>query len=225
VLAAAVLLAPAACSDDGTPGEGSTGTSVSPSSTSSTSAPTATTVRGDDGTLDSLLLGATDLPAGFEESSEGVDETITSFCAGEDATAGLQASARAVRAFARTPPGASVLQVVFDFEGTGAADFVAAADGILERCSDVPDATGLAFAYEPLAPAVAAPLEGVEQSTGRYGVSAGSGSLTIDVAVFRTGSVGQLVAVLGLDLPREELDALAAQAFTAAVARTADPSG
>src|SRR3546814_18028845 len=119
VLAAAVLLAPAACSDDGTPGEGSTGTSVSPSSTSSTSVTTATTVRGDDGTLDSLLLGATDLPAGFEESSEGVDETITAFCAGEDATDGMQASARAVRAVAPTPPGAPARPPAFDLTGTG----------------------------------------------------------------------------------------------------------
>jgi len=164
------------------------------------------------------VLEASDLPPGFSASGDA-DDTITAFCAGEDATAGLRASAREVTAFTRDPAGASVIQLVFRFEDDGAAAFVRQADEILDRCSDVPDATGLAFAYEPTADAVAAPLEAADATTSRFGTSAGSGDLIIDVAVFQHGDVAQLVAILGLELPRAELDALAASVFEAAVTR------
>lgn len=39
------------------------------------------------------------------------------------------------------------------------------------------------------------------------------------MAVFAHGDVGQLVAVLGVGLPREQLDTVAAQVFQAATAR------
>ncbi len=59
-------------------------------------------------------------------------------------------------------------------------------------------------------------------SASRYGTSVGSGRLTVDVAVARQGDLGILVAVLGVDLPRADLDTLATQAFAAAVARLSD---
>jgi len=148
-----------------------------------------------------------------------IDDTITSFCAGEDATAGLSASGRASAGFTRTPPGASVLQIVFRFDDDGAAAFVEAAEAILGRCQEVPDFTGLAFSYEPVSEVVAASLAGADGSASRYGTSVGSGNLTSEVAVMRHGDVGQLVAVLGLEMSREELDALAAAAFAAASER------
>ena len=80
----------------------------------------------------------------------------------------------------------------------------------------MPDATGLAFVYEPAAPALDAALAGTDAHVTRHGVSVGSGSLAIDIGVFRYGEVGELVAVLAVDTPREELDALSAQVFTAA---------
>ena len=58
-----------------------------------------------------------------------------------------------------------------------------------------------------------------ETRVGRHGVSVGSASLSIDVLVMHRGDIGELVAVLGLDLGRDQLDALAQQAFGAAIAK------
>lgn len=164
------------------------------------------------------MLTAEDLPAGFEPDPD-VDDTVTAFCAGQDATA----SDRAVVGFGRSPAGASVIQLVFRFEGDGARRFVEQAEGLFSGCSEVPDATGLAFAYEPLSPAVADTVSTADSTAGRYGVSVGSGNLTVNVAVLHQGDLGVLVAVLGLDQSRVDLDRLAATSFAAAAARlTAD---
>lgn len=209
---ALVVAATAACGGDG--GD------PAPTTTSSTTAPTTettTTLGGADADPDlaARLLEPADLPSGFS-ASDAVDDTITAFCAGEDAAGGLQASARVARGFTRSSGGASVIQLAFRFRDDGAAAFVAQAEAILERCDSVPDVTGLAFEYEPLTPEVEAPLEGASDAlAGRYGVNVGSGSLTIDLVVLQQGDIGQLVAVLGVDLPRAELDALATAAFTA----------
>jgi hypothetical protein len=216
LVVAALALLPLACSDD-EPGADPT-TTTAPATT--------TTAAAADEDLDRLLLEATDLPPGFTASDE-VDDTITSFCVGEDATAGLQASARAARGFAREGGGASVIQLAFRFRDGGAAAFVEQAEGALTRCHEVPtDASGLAFAYESLAPEVAAALGGLaDEAAARYGVSAGSGELTLDVAVVRVEDVGMLVAVLGLDQPRAELDALAATVFAAVAERAQAGAG
>jgi hypothetical protein len=205
VLLAVGALAPACNGDD------------EPAPSTTTEASTSTTTV--DAELASQLLEVGDLPPGFEPATE-VDDTITTFCANEDATAGLQASAREVRGFTRTGGGASVLQVAIRFDDDGATRFVDQASAILDRCSDVPDATGLAFSYEPLATGLDASVAGrADAMVGRYGVNVGSGQLSIDLVVLRTGDVGQLVAVLGLDLPRADLDALAAAAFEAVARR------
>ncbi|MEQ1785864.1 MAG: hypothetical protein ABL966_02335 [Acidimicrobiales bacterium] len=185
--------------------------------TSSSTVSTSTTLPGD-ADLEGRLIAAADLPAGFAPDAD-VDDTITAFCAGQDAAAGLQASARSIVGFTRTPPGASVIQLAFRFDDDGAALFVEQAEALLTSCSDVPDATGLAFTYEAVTAPVAAALDGVEASASRYGVSVGSGTLTLDVAVLQQGDLGTLVAVLGLDQPRDALDELAVAAFTAAVER------
>lgn len=215
VATAALLLG--ACSDDD---PGADRTTATTAANSTTIAPTG------DEELDGLLLEAAELPPGFTASDE-VDDTITSFCVGEDATAGLQASARAARGFAREGGGASVIQLAFRFRGDGAARFVEQAEGALTRCDDVPtDASGLAFAYEPLAPEVAAALGGLaDGAAARYGLSAGAGNLLLDVAVVRVGDVGMLVAVLGIDQPRAELDALATAAFAAVAERAQAVAG
>jgi hypothetical protein len=184
--------------------------------------PTSTTIG-----LGRLTLEATDLPEGFTPSPD-VDDTITAFCANEDAAAGLQASAREVRGFTRDPAGASIIQLVFRFGEEGAARFVAQAGEILGRCSGVPDATGLAFEYEPLSEEVdGAIARSADAHVGRYGQSVGSGNLTLDLVVFQRGAVAQLVAVLGLDLPRPQLDALATATFEAVAAHLepGPPSG
>ncbi|MDP1819441.1 MAG: hypothetical protein Q8K58_06035 [Acidimicrobiales bacterium] len=208
---AGLLLLVVACSDDdhGAP-------------SSSSTAPTTTSVSiPQDPSLAGLALAASDLPAGFSPAAD-VDDTITAFCAGEDATAGLQASGRALIGFTRAPAGASVIQLVFRFRDGGAAEFVRQSRAILDRCSGVPDVTGLAFTYEAVPPALDEVVAaGTDDHVTRHGVSAGSGSLRIDLAVFHRGGIGQLVAVLGLDLPREEVGALATEAFTAAVGRLA----
>ena len=203
ILLAVGALAPACTGDD------------EPAASTTTDASTSTTAASADEELVAHLLGVGDLPPGFEVAAE-VDDTITTFCANEDATAGLQASAREVRGFTRSGGGASVLQVAIRFDDDGATRFVDQASAILDRCSDVPDATGLAFTYEPLTAGLEAPVaERADALVGRHGVNVGSGQLSIDLLVLRTGDVGQLVAVLGLDLPREDLDALAAAAFEA----------
>lgn len=207
ILLLSVLCTVLACSDDHSP------------STTTTEATTTTVTPAEDPALAALLLEATDLPAGFTPSSS-VDDTITAFCAGEDATAGLQASGRAVRGFSRAGGGASVIQLVFRFREDGATTFVAQADAVLSRCSGVPDATGLAFDYEPLTPGLEDPIAASSDShTGRHGVNVGSGSLSIDLVVLQRGDVGQLVAVLGIDTPRDQLDELARAAFAGVAAR------
>lgn len=198
---------------------GCTADGGSDASTSTTTADpgTAQSTVPDDPELSALLLEPGDLPAGFAPSDD-VDDTISAFCAGQDATTGLSADGRAIVGFTRTPPGASVIEVVFRFEPGDAARFVDQSEELLTSCSDVPDATGLAFTYEPLTPAVAATLEGADARAGRYGTSVGSGNLTVEVAVLQEGDLGVLVAVLGLEEPRSALDALAATAFGAALA-------
>lgn len=195
-----------ACSD----GDGGSTTTADTTST--------TVAQGD---LEARLLTAADLPPGYGPSDE-VDDTVTTFCAGQDATAGLRATGRAVAGFTRTPAGASVVHLVFRFEGDGAARFVTQAEELLRGCSDVPDASGLAFSYEPVSPSVAEALDELDGVTSRYGTSVGSGRLAVDVAVARQGDLGILLAVLGVDLPRADLDTLATQAFGAAAARLSD---
>jgi hypothetical protein len=189
---------------------------ASATSTSTTTSPPVGTVAPDDPALTELLITADDLPDGFTVTDD-VADTITSFCAGQDAAAGLRASGRAVTAFTREPVGASVFEVVFRFEGGGARTFVDQAEALLESCHEVPDVSGLAFGYEPLSEPVAASLSPAGAWAGRFGTSVGSGELTIEVAALQRGDLGALVAVLGADEPRADLDALAIAAFTAAV--------
>ncbi len=211
-----IALAASCSSDDAAPDTSTTApsTETSPTAPPTTGGPPPTTAAE---SVDALLLTADDLPEGFAANPD-VDDTITAFCAGQDATAGLQASARALVGFTRTPPGASVIQIALRFEGDGAAAFVAQAESLLAGCSEVPDATGLAFAYEPASPEVLDALGGTDASVARYGTSIGSGNLTLNVVAFHQGDVGQLVAVLGLEEDRRALDALALDAVTAAVA-------
>lgn len=213
LLTTAVLLA-AACSDDDT-GTGD------PSSTSST---TEASIPPDDPELEPLLIAAADLPGSYE-AVEAVGDTVTTFCAGEDATAGLKASGRAVVGFNRTTPGASVIQLVFRFRDGDGPRFVQQAEEVLQRCSAVPDLGGLAFTYEPAAAPIEAALARTEAHVARFGVSVGSEAFTEQIAVFRHGEVAQLIAVLGADLPRADLDALAIAAFAAAASRSADAAG
>ena len=202
LLALLLLVGATACSDDDADDAGE--------ATSTTTAA--------DAELEAVLLRQDELPAGFAPSPD-VDDTITAFCAGEDAAAGLQASARALVGFRRQPEGASVIHLAFRFRAGDAVRFVEQAGGILDRCSDVPDTSGLAFTYTPTAPAVDAALAGTDAHVSRHGVSVGSGNLSIDIGVFRYGDVGELIAVLAVAAPRVELDALAAQAFAAASSR------
>lgn len=202
----ALFVATGACS-------GSDG--AAPTTTSSTT-PTTTAA---DPAIDALLLDLGALPPQFT-ISEAVDDTITAFCATEDAAAGLQASARSVRGFQRTGGGASVIQLAFRFRDDGASRFVAQAATALDRCSGVPDAKGLAFDYTPLSPALETLIaEAGDERVGRHGVNVGSGSLSINVVIVQRADVGELIAVLGLDLSREQLDALSETAFRAAIAK------
>lgn len=169
--------------------------------------------------IDELVLTTDDLPAGFTASAD-VDDSLTSFCATEDAAAGLQASDRAVAGFRRDAGGASVIQLVFRFHDDGASTFVEQAEGALTRCSGVPDVSGLAFEYEALSAELHALVEGAgDARASRFGRSVGSGNLTEDLLVLQHGDVGILVAVLGLELPRAELDELAGEVFTSVIAR------
>jgi hypothetical protein len=205
VLLAAVLLAGAACSDDHP-------SKPDVSSTSSTQVPDR-----NDPALGRFLIKASDLPAGFIAST--ADNTITSFCAGQDAVAGLRASARAFVAFGRNPAGAAVVHLIFRFHKGEAATFIDQARAILDTCSNVPDIRGLAFAYDPSAPAIDAALTHTDAHVSRHGTSVGRGNLSEDVGMFRRGDVGELVAVLTDGLPRDQTDALALAAFSAAVKR------
>jgi hypothetical protein len=222
----ALALVTAACTGGSDDAEGST-----------TTGPTATTGPGttlgppvDDGpplttaaeSLVGLMLTADDLPPGFAPSDD-VDDTVTTFCAGQDATAGLRATAREVVGFTRTPAGASVIQVTFRFADDGATAFVDQAEALLEGCDEVPDGTGLAFTYEPVSPTLTTALATTDASASRYGTSFGSGNLTVNVAAFRQGDIGQLVAVLGLEQDRAELDTLAEAAFSVAAERPNGP--
>jgi len=197
----------AGCHDDGDDGS---------SPTTTTEAGSTSTIAPDDPSLEPLLLTVDDLPDGFT-ATEDVADTVSSFCAGQDATAGLRADGRAIVGFTRTPQGASVIEVIFRFEDDGAATFVHAAGSLLRSCSKVPDITGLAFTYEPVSQAVTASLSGADDTASAYGTSAGSGKLTVEIAAVAAGDVGALVAVLGLDEPRPDLDQLAVQAFGAAI--------
>jgi hypothetical protein len=209
LLAVAVLLL-GACTDDDP--------ESTPSTSSSTSASTADTVAPDDPDLAARLLTVDDLPDDFTADPD-VDDTITAFCAGQDATSGLTAVGRAVSGFTRSPAGASVIEVLLELDGDGAAQLVAQAEQLLADCSGVPDASGLAFTYEPLGPEVTAALEGADAVASRYGTSVGAGNLTVEIAVVQVDRLAALVAVLGVDQPRAELDALATQAFESALAR------
>ncbi len=209
LLLSVLLLLFAACSDDdGESGDPSTSSTPEPS------------IPPDDPELEQLLITAADLP-GTYAAVEDVGDTVTTFCAGEDATAGLQASGRAIVGFNRTTPGASVIHLVFRFREGDGPRFVQQAGEVLGRCSAVPDLTGLAFTYEPVDAPVEATLVGTDQHVARFGVSVGSASFTEQIVVFRHGDVAHLVAVLGADLPRADLDALATAAFGAAAARSA----
>lgn len=205
LLAGAAVVLVAGCSD-GDPDSSSTTTTAGPS-TETTAEP-----------LAQQLIDESALPPEFR-AADDIDDTITSFCAGEDATAGLSASARVIAGFNRQAPASSVVQVVFRFEGDDAAEFVAQTRAILDRCSEVPDLTGLAFAYEPASEAITGILASTDAHASSYGTSVGSGALTVNIAVFHRGKVGELVAVLGIDLPRSELDDLTGAALGAAVDR------
>jgi hypothetical protein len=210
----AVALVAAACSGDDDRSDATT-------TTTAMVGPTTPTTVADDPTLAPLLVTADDLPDGFART-EDVGDTITAFCANEDATAGLQASGRAIAGFGRTPAGVSVLQVVFRFRTGDAATFVRQADEILQRCDQVPDATGLAFDYTPAAADLLSALTpGTDAATAATGVSIGSGSLRSAVGVVHKGDVGTLIAVLAVDTDPAVLDELARSVFTAAVARLA----
>jgi hypothetical protein len=192
---------------------GDDGHEPSPAATTTTS-----TVANDPG-LVPLLVTPDQLPAGFEPVAE-VGDTVPTFCAGEDPTAGLQASGRAVAGYARSPGGVSVLHLVFRFVDGGAATFVDQARDIIGRCSEVPDAHGLAFTYTDPPPALTAALSGsTDDSVATDGVSVGSGSLRSLVGVFRRGDVGAMVAVLAVDSAAVDAEAVAQAAFTAAVGR------
>ena len=204
----AIVVGLLGCTDDG---------EADPTTTTTATTGPTDTIAPDDPELAARLLTASDLPEGFTPTDDLAD-TITTFCAGQDATAGLAAEGRAIVGFTRTPPGASVIEVVFRFEGDGAAQLVAQADELLTSCSGVPDATGLAFTYEPLSEPVGVALTEADAAAGRYGVSVGSEALTVEVAVVRRGDLGALIAVLGLEEERADLDALAQTAFEAAIA-------
>lgn len=165
--------------------------------------------------LVALLVAADDLPEGFGPS-EDVDDTVTSFCANEDAAAGLRASGRAIAGFTRQPAGASVIHLVFRFRDDDAARFVQQATDILGRCSNVPDAGGLAFEYSPPSDAIEQAMTGTDAHVARHGTSVGSGSLAVSIAVFHQGDLGHLVAVLAVDTDRPEVDDLALAAVQAA---------
>jgi hypothetical protein len=213
-----LLVAAAACSD-GAPDKGAKSSTSSTAASGSTS--TTELAAANDPALRPLLIESSDLPAGFARAAD-VDRTVTTFCAGEDAAAGLQASGRALVGFTRTPAGASVVHVVFRFKDDGASAFVQQAKALLARCSNVPDATGLAFAYEAATPSVDAVLADTEGHVTGHGTSAGSGKLAIDLAVFRKGDLGELIAALTVDQDRAATDTIALAAFTAAVANLAD---
>lgn len=206
----AVVATTAACSDDG--GSGPTTTATVDATTTS---------LGTDPALEAMLLEPADLPPGFTaETGDGGAETVTTFCIGEDAAAGLRASARALVRMRRDPVGVALLQLIFRFTGDGAGTFVQQADDIFDRCNEVPDAQGLAFSYGPAGAGIDEALSGVDDFTTRFGSSVGSGSFSENIAVFRRGDIAQLVAVLAVDTARQEVDALTETVVRAALARS-----
>jgi predicted small secreted protein len=187
----------AACADDGDV-DGAGGDPGGSATTTAPPEPAPTTTAPSD-ELAPLLLTIDDLPAQFEPS-DTVDDTLTTVCAGQDATAGLRATDRAVVGFRSDPPGVAVVQIVLELVDDGAATFVAQADDLLASCDSVPDLSGLAFEYEPVDPDVEALLaEGTDGHAARRGLSVGSGTFVLDLAFFHRGDTGQLVAVIGLD--------------------------
>jgi hypothetical protein len=180
--------------------------------------PTTTSTVVNDDALVPLLVTADQLGDAFA-AVEDVGDTVPTFCAGEDPTAGLQASGRAVAGYARTPAGVSVLHLAFRFKDGGAATFVQQARDIVARCNEVPDLNGLAFTYKAATPELDAALAAADDAVTTDGVSVGSGSLRSIVAVFHKGDVGELIAVLAVDASSGDADAVALAAFTAAAGR------
>jgi hypothetical protein len=215
---AALLLAVLAvgCSNDHTASRPTTSTTatlrlhtVTPSG--STSVPDV-----DDPALRATQVQASDLGTGFIEDTSS-NNTVTSFCFAQDATHDLRATARAYVGYGRAPAG--VLQLTFRFRKGDAERFVAQADQMFSSCNEVPDIQGQAYTYQPVTRAVDATLASTDGHTARYGVSVGNGNLTEEVAVFRKGDIGVLIAVVTYQVPRADTDALATKALTAAVRR------
>jgi hypothetical protein len=171
-----------------------------------------------DPTLQATQVQGSDLGACFAPNLSE-NNTVTTFCVGEDAVQGLAASGRAYTAYSRTPSGAGVLELTFRFHPGDGARFVSQADVIFSACSGVPNIQGQAFTYEPTTAAVDATLNGTDHHTSRYGVSVGNGTLIEETGIFHKGDIGVLVAVVTNGGTRAETDALAVTAFTAAVRR------
>lgn len=197
--AVAVLLGAVGCNGDGSESAQTT-TTPSPSTTTE-SAP-----------LDAALVTAADLPGTFVVEPEA-DPTVTTICAGQDAAQGLTASARAVVQLRREPAGASVVQLVIRFEDDGAVRFVDRARELLGGCENVPDLAGLAFEYEPPPGEIEALLDrGSDDHVAQRMRSVGSGNYVIDLAIFRVGNVGELVASLAVGAAPEGLTEAAVRA-------------
>lgn len=210
LLVVALLVAGAAACSDG--GDDPTPTTEDATSTS----------LGTDPGLEAVLLTSADLPTGFDLQPD-VDttgrDTTTELCFGQSATAGLQATGRAIATFRRNPAGAGLVHVVLRFAGDGAATFVRQLGQVLTECNEVPDLQGRAFTYVPLAPELDAVLATTDGHDGRFGTSVGSGTLLEDIGTFRRGDVVHLLAVITNGSTRADTDALAATAFRAAVAK------
>ena len=181
---------------------------------------TATSVlpNADDAGLRATQVQAGDLGTGYLQDTSS-NNTVTSFCFGQDAAQGLRATARAYVGYGRSPAGAAVLQLTFRFAPGDAARFVAQADQMFSTCSGVPDIQGHAFTYQPTTAAVDGALAATDAHTSRFGVSVGNGNLTEEAAFFHRGDIGVLIAVVTNQLPRADTDALATTAFAAAVRR------
>jgi hypothetical protein len=166
--------------------------------------------------LSGWLLRTDELPGAFADASSGVADTITTICAGQDATAGMRATGRAVAGFRREPPGVSVVQVVLELPDGQAAAFVERARELLATCDGVPDpASGLAFEYEAAGEDVEARLAAAADGhVAARGTSVGSEAFLIESAFFHVGDVAQLVAVLAVNEP---LDGLLDAALAAAL--------
>jgi hypothetical protein len=177
--------------------------------------PTTTSTVANDPGLAGLLLGADELPGTFVPVEE-VGDTVPTFCVGQDPTAGLRASARAVAGYAREPAGVSVLQLLFRFDDDGAATFVEQARAVIDACHEVPDLNGLAFTYRDAPAGAVAALAGLDASVTADGVSVGSGALRSIVGVFQRGDLGGMVAVLAAGDSGPDAEAVAVAAFTAA---------